>query len=142
MVKKSIVFATILALMCFFSAYVVLAGNDAPAEPVKILDAAFGEHTKAPVMFDHSKHQQDACTDCHHDNRGDKNTWKQGDPVKKCGECHTAPAEKVSKKSSTKILEGFKQAGNPNLEEAFHTNCFICHRDKKVKTTCAVCHNG
>ena len=142
MLKKSLIFLTVFALMSLFGAYIVVAGNGAPADPIKILDPAFGEHKKAAVMFDHAKHSEDACTDCHHSDRGDKNTWKEGDPVKKCGECHKAPDPPVSKKSSTKILKGFKTEGMPNLEEAFHANCYLCHKEKKVKTTCNFCHNA
>lgn len=77
---------------------------------------------KGPVKLSHKKHAEDAkiaCDQCHHNDTKEKNTWKEGDPVKKCSECHD-PAEKKGKVKKLKI--------------AYHKNCQSCH--KKTKELC------
>lgn len=91
---------------------------------------------KGPVRFSHLAHADNydvACTECHHDYQDGKNVWKEGDPVKKCIECHSPL------KSEDKIKK---------LQLAFHNNCKNCHKDlaKEGKTEgapykkCGDCH--
>jgi len=78
-------------------------------------------------VFAHKKHLEVykiACTECHHVYEGNeaakKNVWKEGQPVKRCEECHTIidPAEKRTPNS---------------LFYAFHQNCRGCHRELMKK---------
>ncbi len=103
------------------------------------------EHTKSPVTFAHKKHHEEykvECTECHHVYKEGKNTWKEGDKVKKCMECHTEPTIKAEKK----LPEAQQKL---NLKLAFHNNCQGCHKKLKMKdrekygeipTTCIKCH--
>lgn len=68
--------------------------------------------------FGHKKHAEDykiACTDCHHTYKEGKNVWKEGDPVKRCEECHT-------------IVDLAKKKDPMSLYFAYHTNCVGCHK--------------
>jgi hypothetical protein len=99
----------------------------------------FKKHKKPGVFFTHKEHAVDlkiACTDCHHVYDGKKNTWKEGDKVQHCAECHNTP-----KKNQGKIL---------SLYNAFHKNCRDCHKDKykadkkkykKIPRKCTQCHD-
>ncbi|MEE9119827.1 MAG: cytochrome c3 family protein, partial [Syntrophobacteria bacterium] len=71
-----------------------------------------------------------------------KNTWKEGDEVKKCMDCHNEPTIKGEKK----LPEDKKKL---NLKLSMHTNCQGCHKKlkkkdkkkyKKIPTTCKKCH--
>ena len=74
------------------------------------------------AQFSHKKHADTLkdCKKCHH-------TWKEGEKVKKCVECHT---------KDSKV----------NAYKAFHTTCRNCHRDLKKAgketgpTSCTKCH--
>lgn len=67
--------------------------------------------------MDHSESYEVACRECHHDYKDGKNLWEEGDPVKKCSECHSP----------------LKSEGNvKRLQLAYHKNCKTCHR-KLVK---------
>jgi len=92
-----------------------------------------GKRTKPAVEYTHLKHEKNhkvPCTECHHLYKDGKNTWKQGDKVKKCGECHKAVEQ-------GKIL---------TLQNAYHKNCKDCHTQlknagkKAGPTLCAQCH--
>ena len=95
-------------------------------------------HKKSLVTFSHKKHSEEykiACADCHHVYEGDKNVWKQGDVVQKCGACHKEtgkPEKGMSKKD--KIAKFHK--------EALHANCVGCHKKqgKKELAKCTACH--
>lgn len=105
------------------------------SDVVEINDAVFTTHKQGPVKFTHMKHSVDyklKCTECHHGDTGStNNTWKEGDPVKKCSACH--------------LLK--KDGKKEKLEKAFHDNCKTCHKDfnkanggKGAPTACKDCH--
>jgi hypothetical protein len=137
-----------MAVTMFLSVVVLLglsgAGEDVPDEVV-IKATLWTDHTKSPVMLSHKKHAEEykvSCTDCHHVYKDGKNTWKEGDKVQKCQECHNEPTIKGEKKLP-------KDKQKLNLKLAFHNNCQGCHKklkkaDKtkyaKIPTTCIKCH--
>ena len=91
---------------------------DAPAEPIKVTN--YGE--KPQVTYDHAKHKEIACVDCHHN---------EADGKYKCGECHRAEAE----------------GDVPKIKDAMHKKgagkCRSCHFGKEAtakKLKCADCH--
>ncbi|MBI5013941.1 MAG: cytochrome c3 family protein [Deltaproteobacteria bacterium] len=94
---------------------------DAPKGPVKVTN--FGK--KAAVTFDHGKHKDVKCEQCHHNAKDGKFT---------CGECHRKDDDAKTKA--------------PKLESAAHNKdvgvCFSCHRaeDAKHKLKCNDCHKG
>ena len=103
------------------------------------------KHTKPIISFPHKKHNVDyklKCEECHHVYKEGKNTWKVGDPVKKCGECHNKPG-KPPKELKDKPKEAILY-----LQEALHQNCIGCHKEvkkkdktkKTVPVTCTKCH--
>ena len=142
-------FLTILAvagLICSV-AFLGLSGaaeQKAP-ETMEIQSKLWKTHTKGPVPFSHKKHSDEygaKCDDCHHVIKDGKNTWKEGDKVQKCMECHNEPTITGEKK-----LPKDKQA--LNLKHADHKNCQGGHKtlkkkDKekygKIPTTCIKCH--
>ena len=112
----------------------VLTAADAP-DDVTIENDGYKSNKKGPVKLTHKKHSTDygaKCTDCHHDYKDGKNVWKEGDPVKKCGECHD-PKKKQGKKQY-------------KLQNAFHKNCKDCHKEanksgkKAPYKKCNDCH--
>jgi Ni/Co efflux regulator RcnB len=121
------------------------AAEQKAPEVIDIQAKLWSEHTKGPVNFDHKKHQEEykiKCDQCHHVYKDGKNTWKEGDKVQKCMECHNEPTIKGEKK-----LPEDKQ--KLNLKIAFHENCQGCHKEMKKKdkakygkipTTCIKCH--
>ena len=93
----------------------VLTAADVPDE-VTIENEGYKKDKKGPVKLSHKKHSEEykvACTDCHHYIQDGKNVWKEGDPVKKCGECHN-PLKKQGKVMKLNI--------------AYHKNCKNCHK--------------
>ncbi len=89
-----------------------------PGEPARVTNYA----GKAPVTFDHAKHGEVACVQCHHN---------QDDGQYKCGQCHGEDA--------------VDQA--PKLKDAMHKKdsgaCYACHfgdEPKAKKLKCAECH--
>jgi uncharacterized paraquat-inducible protein A len=133
-----------LAIFSIITAFVFSLGvmawvyaADKAADTIKIdNDKSFfkdGKRTKPAVEFTHLKHEKDhkiACAECHHDYKGGKNVWKQGDKVAKCSSCHKAAEE--GKKLTLQI--------------AYHKNCQDCHKKlktegkKTIPTLCAQCH--
>ena len=142
-------FLTVLAVAVLMCSVALLglsgAAEQKAAEVMDIQAKLWSEHTKGPVNFEHKKHAKEyniKCEDCHHVYKDGKNTWKEGDKVQKCMECHNEATIKGEKK-----LSKDKQA--LNLKLAFHSNCQGCHRDLKKKdkqkygkipTTCIKCH--
>ncbi|MFH1982813.1 MAG: cytochrome c3 family protein [Pseudomonadota bacterium] len=135
--KKQIIYSLAIVLATVF----VAAGIYAAAAPdvIEMNDPGFTKHTKGIVAFTHGKHVKDhaiTCGECHHDDAGKPLALKEGDPVKKCSECHSAfeldKADKGMKKEE-KIKKYYK--------EAVHANCIDCHKkQKKGPTKCADCH--
>ena len=121
------------------------AAEQKAPEKMEIQAKLWSKHTKGPVNFQHKKHAEEykvKCEDCHHVYENGKNTWKEGDKVQKCMECHNEATIKGEKK-----LPKDKQA--LNLKLSYHKNCQGCHKkmkkkDKakygKIPTTCIKCH--
>jgi len=108
-----------------------LTAADVP-DKVKIENEGYASDKKGGVNLDHKKHSVDykvACTECHHDYKDGKNVWKEGDPVKKCGDCHN-PEKKEGKVDK--------------LQNAYHKNCKDCHKALEGKKApfkkCNDCH--
>ena len=90
--------------------------TDSPDE-VTIQNKGYKSDKKGPVKLTHKKHNEEykvACNECHHEYKDGKNVWKEGQPVKKCGECHN-PKKKEGK--------------TKKLQIAYHKNCKNCHKD-------------
>ena len=107
-------------------------------EEIIIENKGYEKKRKGPVKFSHLDHADNydvACTECHHDYQDGKNVWKEGDPVKKCIECH----------SPLKREDKIKK-----LQLAFHDNCKNCHKDMAKDgitedapyKKCANCHQN
>jgi hypothetical protein len=94
---------------------------DAPKGPVKVMN--FGK--KEVVSFDHAKHKDVKCAECHHGDAGRDGKFK-------CGECH---GEKDDAKTKA-----------PNFKDAAHKKdagqCYKCHfgDGAKHKLACGGCH--
>jgi len=129
------VVAFIAVAALFSMAWAQKTASGEVADVIEIKDEIFKTYKQGPVSFTHMKHSVDyklKCTDCHHGDTGSaNNTWKEGDPVKKCSACH-----------------GLKKEGKVDkLEKAFHDNCRTCHKDyntaqgtKAAPTVCKDCH--
>jgi hypothetical protein len=142
-------FLTVLAvavLMCTVAFWGLSGASEQKApDNITIKATLWKDHTKSPVEFSHKKHAEDyggKCAECHHVYKDGKNTWKEGDKVQKCQECHNEPTVTGEKK----LPEAQQKL---NLKLAFHGNCQGCHRDLKKKdkakygkipTTCIQCH--
>ncbi len=103
-------------LLLIGATFTVAQGPELPDE-VAIESEGYAADKKGPVPLSHKKHAEEyqaACTDCHHVYSDGENVWKQGDPVKKCIECHNPVKEEA---------EGL------DLKKAFHDNCKGCHKE-------------
>jgi hypothetical protein len=144
--KRFLIVLAVVGLM-FSVALLGLSGAAEQKVPEKITieSTLWKKHTKSPVDFNHKKHQEDykiKCVECHHVYKDGKNTWKEGDKVQKCMECHNEATIKGEKKLP-------KDKQKLNLKLAFHNNCTACHKKLKKKdrkkyakipTTCVKCH--
>ena len=164
----------VLVVVCC-AALFVAAGIYAKTVPdvIPLEDPAYKEHKKGVVQFTHGKHQKDyakdypdlykrGCGECHHDKDNKPlSNLKEGDPVKKCIECHKKPSEvpkdlkkewrekakKASKAQKKKLKAEQKKLKMEYHAEALHENCRGCHKafnkkykPKKAPTTCTKCH--
>jgi len=112
---KIALFASVIVGILFMAAGLLTAA-DTP-DVVKIENQGYKKDRKGAVTFTHKKHSEDykiACTECHHVYKDGKNLWKEGDPVKKCVECHDP------KKKNGKV---------DKLMNAFHKDCKTCHKE-------------
>ncbi len=92
-----------------------LTAADVPDE-ILIQNEGYKKDKKGPVKLTHKKHTTDykvACNECHHEYKDGKNIWKEGQPVKKCSECHNPKK---------------KQGDVMKLQNAYHKNCKNCHK--------------
>jgi len=113
--KRSWSWGVALLAMALFVGGGVLTAADVP-ETITIENSGYKKDKKGPVSFSHKKHHDEykvACSDCHHVYKDGKNVWKEGDPVKKCSECHD-PLKKQGKVKK--------------LQNAYHRNCKNCHK--------------
>ncbi len=114
--KKGFGLLVVLLIGLVFLVVGVLSAADKGPATICIENTGYKADKKGPVNFSHKKHQEDykiACTECHHDYQNGKNVWKEGDPVKKCKQCHN-PLKKKGKV--------------PKLNVAYHKNCKTCHK--------------
>jgi len=120
--------------LLFFTVGALIAAD--VEDEVKIENKGYQKDKKGHVKLSHKKHSVDykvACTDCHHEYKDGKNVWKEGEPVKKCSECHN-PLKKDGKIKK--------------LQNAYHRNCKNCHKayikdhpDSKAPfKKCTKCH--
>ena len=113
-----------------FVAVGALTAANVPDE-ITIENQGYKSDKKGGVKFSHKKHNADykvTCAECHHDYQGGKNVWKEGDTVKKCGDCHDPEA---------------KKGKVDKLQNAYHKNCKNCHKEKGEKAPfkkCNDCH--
>jgi DnaJ-class molecular chaperone len=89
----------------------LMLGALSAKEHTVVLENKFGN-----VTFEHQKHSDQKCQDCHH-------SLAEGDESPQpCGECHKSGAEVTAKK-------------------AFHDTCKSCHtKVGKGPTKCKECH--
>ena len=118
MSKKTLNLLIAIFVGLLFLAVGALTAADVP-EPdvVSIENEGYKRDIKGPVELHHKKHAEDyqvACAQCHHDYQDGKNVWKEGDPVKKCIECHDPEN---------------KQGDVDKLQNAYHNNCKDCHKE-------------
>jgi hypothetical protein len=112
----SLGFGVLIALMFFTVTALEAEDKTTPPEEIMIENTGYKTDKKGPVKFSHKKHHDQykvACTECHHEYKDKKNVWKQGEPVKKCAECHDP------KKKKGEVLK---------LNLAYHKNCKNCHK--------------
>jgi len=127
MIKKSILFAAAIALVCTFAVgYGVSTAADAGPEEM-VLKTGDG---KKPAKFPHKAHQDKfACGECHH-TKGDDGKqvpYTEGMEIQKCASCHNDDMANPK-------LNSFKNVS--------HINCKDCHQEKggNAPTKCAGCH--
>jgi len=114
--KKGLGLLAVLVIAALFLVVGILSAADKGPETICIQNTGYKHIIRGPVKFSHRKHQEDykiACTECHHNYEHGKNVWKEGDPVKKCNQCHS-PLKKQGK-----VLK---------LNVAYHKNCKTCHK--------------
>ena len=117
--KLATVFLVAITGLVFATVGVLSASGASAPDKVNIENQGYKKDKKPAVEFHHKKHSEDyklGCTECHHMYTDGKNTWKEGDEVKKCIACHD-PEKKDGKVDK--------------LQNAFHKNCKNCHKEKK-----------
>jgi len=133
--KRRLTLAMVVFAALLFLTVGVLTAADVPDE-VTIENKGYQKDKKGPIKLSHKKHHEEykaACTDCHHEFKDGKNVWKDGDPVKKCIDCH----DPLKKKG--KVMK---------LQNAYHRNCKNCHKEVIAKDAtkkapykkCTECH--
>jgi hypothetical protein len=135
--KKTIVLASALALICGGAALVQAEVDKGPADITMTNPESVAKQPK-PAVFPHAKHQERlACGDCHHgkDDAGKQVPYTDGQKIEKCITCHTGDS-----------LAG-KDKGKSALHRAGHLNCKKCHTEeakkdeaKKELKKCSTCH--
>jgi len=133
MKKRSLMLMMALITGLLFLTVGVLTATDVPDE-VCIENPGYKKDKYGPSKLSHKKHSVEykaACVKCHHENK----EWKDGDPVKKCAECHD-PIK--------------KQGKTVKLKNAYHKNCITCHKEmiaagkatkKAPVKKCSKCHS-
>ena len=104
--------------LLFFSTTPLTAAEEQEApEEISISNKVYKTDRKGPVLLTHLEHAEgyvESCEECHHEYKDGKNTWEEGQLVKKCSECHDPS------KSEGKVKK---------LNIAYHKNCKTCHRE-------------
>ena len=131
--NRVLLVAVIACTVFLFSAVLPQKSISSSAPDSVVIDSQqYKKKTKGSLSFSHGDHIKSGatCTECHHEYKDGANVWKEGDAVKKCGECH----------------DGEKKNGNaPNLKNAFHNQCMECHKGigdeaKAPVKKCNSCH--
>ena len=123
MKKKGLlsVMAVVISFIFLGSVLWVNANDNSPPAEIVINNTGYVKDKKGPVKFSHERHVKEhhiACNECHHVYKNGKNVWKEGDPVKKCAECHS-PIRKKGQKQKMMPMD---------LMHAYHKNCMGCHK--------------
>jgi len=116
--KRILIMIGAILSIALFTGVGIMIAIEIPDE-IDIYSEVYKKHRYAPTPFTHKKHNVDykiACTECHHVYEGEKNLYKDGDPVQKCYACHDVKKSKGKQKK---------------LMLAYHKNCQGCHRDFK-----------
>lgn len=111
-------FLTVIIAFLLFLIVGTLKATEKQSMPDEIVieNEGYKSDKKGPVTLSHQDHIDNydvACTECHHEYQDGNNIWKEGEPVKKCVECHSPL------KSEDKVKK---------LQLAFHKNCKNCHK--------------
>ena len=126
--KRLLSFFSVAIAGFLFFAVGPLPADDMPEE-IQIASKGYKRKIYKPVIFTHLIHVEDygvECNECHHDYKDGENVWEEGDPVKKCGVCHS-PRK--------------KQGNVHRLVFAFHFNCKKCHKENESHPReCTECH--
>ena len=158
--KKLILILATVFVAVITCSVLVMAATEVPGEPMAL--TVEGQTKPLKVKFDHAKHKDFQCTDCHHvykpddkgaypkDKRGaykelPENHFQQGQEVQLCSQCHKLEGDKKTAKSMKTDADKIR-----SMEDAFHDNCLACHREinkaKKLKGAdalpfkCTDCH--
>lgn len=101
----------------------------------------YKKHRKRIVVFNHLKHADYACGECHHDTKGAPLTQEmiQTQGIDKCSKCHNKVGKRPAGLSKKDRLSYHK--------EALHKSCKGCHRKvrkegKVAPVTCKGCHTN
>jgi len=143
MSKKFVTMLTIALSALLFLTVGSLTATDIP-DTITMESKVYKKHTKGLVTFSHKKHADNKdinCDACHHVYTDGKNTWKEGDPVKKCGECHKDTGKPPKDMDKAEKIKKYHK-------EAIHENCKGCHKDMIDKNSkigkelkkCTGCH--
>lgn len=102
----------------------------APADGIVMKAVEGMKATKTPAKFNHSKHADGKCVDCHHKKDAKGNEFTKCDTKG----CHADPVAKTGK-------ESFYAAYHGNNAKS----CVGCHKTKKeakpnIPTACDKCH--
>lgn len=129
--KRSVIFLAILFTgLMMLSVGLPGAQEQEVPKQVRIENEGYRRKLFKPIYFGHDVHVEDygiECTECHHEYKGGKNVWKEGDRVPKCVVCHNPQK---------------KQGNSARLLFAFHFNCRNCHKLNEMgPIECRACHS-
>jgi hypothetical protein len=119
-------------IVCIIGVWVLVlsVAQSFSQEEMRVVDnAVFERPVRAPSIFDHDKHNENAgledCAVCHHLYADGKLIADESSEDQACAACHR--------------IDG--SGGNPSLRRAFHLNCKQCHlREGAGPIMCAQCH--
>lgn len=127
-------------VLCLFGAAAASAEiMKAPAEPLQVsVPEGVEKFRQGPVLFEHAKHQGEACTVCHH-------TWDGIAPIAACSSsgCHDLANPSREQKSDPAY---FRNAHHVSRGSEAMNSCNACHGSLKKKgepagpTKCKGCH--
>lgn len=130
-IKRVVFISAALFIGLIIYPWVMQAKDDTePPEAMYIQSSIYdATRLRPPVEFTHKNHAEEYgldCSECHHE-------YTEGEPVKKCTECHKAePTDEVG----------------VTMKQAMHQTCRACHQDvykkdpkSSVPYTCAACHS-